>query len=396
MGLGVVAGFLCHLHVADGHRAAVASYFSIITEVFLRLIKMIIAPLVFATLVSGLANMDDAKSIGRIGMKTLSWFFGASLISLSIGLLFVNVMHPGTSHNAPGPDAAAASASLQSGVLNFNDFVTHIFPKSIFEAMANNDILPILVFAMFFGIALGRVPGEAGHVLRLTVDGVVDVMFRITKAVMLLAPLGIFAALAAAITVHGLSILLTYGALIGSFYAALASLWIVLILAGYIILRRRVFDLVKIVREPMLIAFSTSSSEAAYPSTIESLKRFGIEERIVGFVLPLGYSFNLDGSMVFQAFASVFIAQAFGVNMTLGNEILMLLVLMISSKGMAAVPRGSLVVLSVVLPMFGLPEAGVLLVMGVDQFLDMGRTATNVLGNSIATAVVSKWEGQLA
>lgn len=395
MVLGVVVGHVCHLTAADAEEAkTIASYFSIVADIFLRMIKMIIAPLVFATLVSGIANADDVKSIGRIGLRTLSWFIAASLISLSIGLLFVDVMHPGTSMNLPLPDAGSIT-NLKTSGLNLREFVTHIFPKSIFDAMASNEIMQILIFSLFFGVALGKVTSDSGRFVRQAVDGLMDVMLRITNTVMLFAPLGIFAALAAAITVQGLAVLVTYGKFIGSFYVALVSLWGVLFLAGYIVLKRRLFDLVRLVREPMMIAFSTASSEPAYPKMIERLQRFGIRKRLVGFVLPLGYAFNLDGSMVYQAFAAVFIAQAFNVQMTLGHQVTMLLVLMISSKGMAAVPRGSLVVVAALLPMFGLPEAGLLLVLGIDQFLDMGRAATNVLGNSIATAVVAKWEDEL-
>jgi Na+/H+-dicarboxylate symporter len=261
--------------------------------------------------------------------------------------------------------------------------------------MASNSIIQILIFSLFFGTALGKVNGDSGRFLRQAIDGLLDVMLRITNTVMSFAPLGIFAALVAALAVQGLAVLVTYGKFIGSFYVAMASLWAVLFLAGYVVLKRRMFGLIRLVREPMMIAFSTASSEAAYPTMIERLQRFGIKKHLVGFMLPLGYSFNLDGSMVYQSFAAVFIAQAFNVQMTLGHQIIMLLVLMISSKGMAAVPRGSLVVLAAISPTFGLPEAGVLLVMGIDQFLDMGRTATNVLGNSIATAVVAKWEDVL-
>jgi Na+/H+-dicarboxylate symporter len=395
MVLGVIVGCLCHLTASDADEAkTIAGYFSIGTEVFLRMIKMIIAPLVFATLVSGVASMDDTKSIGRVGLKALLWFVAASLVSLSIGLLSVNVMHPGANVDLPLPRTGAIT-NLQTTELNVKEFVTRIFPKSIFDAMASNEVVQILIFSLFFGVALRKVTGDSGRVVRQAVDGLLDVMLRITNIVMLFAPLGIFAALAAVITAQGIGVLLTYGKLIGSFYVTLALLWAALVFAGYVVLKRRIFGLIRLVREPMMIAFSTASSEAAYPKMIECLQRFGIKKGLVGFVLPLGYSFNLDGSMVYQAFAAVFIAQAFDVQMTLGHQLTMLLVIMISSKGVAGVPRGSLVVLAALLPMFGLPEAGLLLVMGVDQFLDMGRTATNVLGNSIATAVVAKWESQL-
>ncbi|SMG59633.1 dicarboxylate/amino acid:cation symporter [Paraburkholderia susongensis] len=395
MVLGVAVGYACHQMAPDSRAAnAIAANLAIVTEIFLRLIKMIIAPLVFATLVSGVASMDSGKAIGRIGIRAVGWFIIASLLSLSIGLLFVNVTQPGTSMNLPLP-SANATVNLQTG-FNLRDFFTHMFPKSIAEAMANNEIMQILVFSLFFGVALGKVSGTpAGQFLKRSIDGLMDVMLLVTNAVMSFAPLGIFAAIAGVVTVQGLDVLVTYGKLIGWFYVALLTMWIVLYVAGRSILGRRMPELLKMVREPMMIAFSTASSEAAYPRLIETLQDFGVHKRLVGFVLPLGYSFNLDGSMIYQAFAAIFVAQAFNVHMSVGQQITMLLVLMVSSKGMAAVPRGSLVVVAAILPMFHLPEAGLLLVMGVDQFFDMGRTATNVFGNSIATAVIAKWEGEL-
>ncbi|NMM27992.1 MAG: dicarboxylate/amino acid:cation symporter [Glaciimonas sp.] len=396
MVLGVAIGYLCHRYAADAESAkGLAAYFSLVTDAFLRMIKMIIAPLVFATIVSGIAGMDDTKAIGRIGVKALGWFLVASLVSLSIGLVFVNVTHPGSGLNLPLPQADAATG-LKTSALNFKEFFTNIFPKNFFEAMSTNAILQILVFSMFFGVALGKLPPGTANPMKRWVDNLMDVMLHVTNAVMLMAPIGIFAALASVVTVQGLGVLLTYGKFIGYFYVALLVLWTVLFVAGFVVLKGRVVSLVRLIREPMMIAFSTASSEAAYPLLIERLQEFGVKKRLVGFMLPLGYSFNLDGSMVYQAFAAVFIAQAFHVHMTLGQQITMLLILMVSSKGMAAVPRGSLVVVAAILPMFGLPEAGLLLIMGIDQFLDMGRTATNVLGNSIATAVVAKWEGELS
>jgi Na+/H+-dicarboxylate symporter len=392
---GIVVGYLCHRYVPTPEATkTLAGYFGLVTDSVLRLIKMIVAPLVFATLVSGIAGMDDTKSIGRIGAKALGWFLVASLLSLSIGLVFVNLTQPGTGLNLPLPAADAATGLKTSG-LNLKDFVASIFPKSAFEAMSNNAILQILVFSVFFGVAVGKLPQATGSSMKRWVDELLEVMLHVTNAVMLLAPIGIFAALASTVTVQGLGVLLTYGKFIGFFYVALLALWAVLFLAGYLVLEQRTFSLVRAIREPMMIAFSTASSEAAYPRLMEQLQAFGIKKRLVGFVLPLGYSFNLDGSMVFQAFAAVFIAQAFGVEMSLGQQVTMMLVLMISSKGMAAVPRGSLVVVAAISPMFGLPEAGLLLIMAIDQFLDMGRTVTNVLGNSVATAVVAKWEGEL-
>ena len=396
MTCGIAVGYLCNTLAPDAVTAKqIAGYISIISDIFLRLIKMIIAPLVLATLVAGLASMGDAKTVGRIGGKALAWFFTASFCSLTIGLIMANVLRPGDSVGVPLPEAGAAT-NLKTAALNLKDFITHVFPKSIFESMANNEILQILVFATFFGLALGRLQNNntAKSLLKTTED-VVQVMLHVTDYVMRFAPLGVFAAVASVITTQGLGILLVYGKYMASFFLALASLWLLLITAGYFVLGKDVFRLLKLIRSPMLLGFSTASSESAYPKLMEQLEKFGIKDRVTGFVLPLGYSFNLDGSMMYTAFAALFISQAYDIPMTLGQQITMLLVLMVSSKGIAGVPRASLVVVAAVLPMFGLPEAGLLLVMGVDHFLDMGRTVTNVLGNGIATAVVAKWENAI-
>ena len=394
--LGVAVGYLCHRLAPDSNATkAIAANFAVVSQIFLRLIKMIIAPLVFATLTSGIASMGNAKEIGRIGARAVGWFIAASLIALSIGLVFVNLAHPGANLNLPLP-TADETTHLQTSALNVKDFLTHMFPNSIAEAMANNEIMQVLVFALFFGVALGKVSGTAtGQVLKHSIDGLMDVMLLVTNAVMTFAPFGIFAALAAVVTLQGLDVLVTYGKLIGWFYVALFAMWTILYLFGRSMLGRRMPELLKTVREPLMIAFATASSEAAYPRLIELLQDFGVRRRLVGLVLPLGYSFNLVGSMVYQTFAAIFVAQAFNVHLSISQQITMLLVLMISSKGMAAVARGSLVVVAAILPMFHLPEAGLLLVMGVDQFFDMGRTVTNVFGNSITTAVIASWEGEL-
>lgn len=390
--LGILVGYICN-QMAPTPEAAkdIASYFGIVTDIFLRLIKMIIAPLVFATLVSGLANIGDSKTVGRIGSKALGWFIGASLVSLTIGLVFANLLQPGHALNMPLPEAGTAT-NLKTGALNLKDFITHVFPKSIVEAMAGNSVLQILVFSVFFGLALGNLHSQAARSLVQTMDEVVHVMLKVTDYVMRFAPLGVFAAVAAVVTTQGVGMLSVFGKLLASFYIALLVLWTVLIGAGYLVLGREVFRLIKLVRSPMLLGFSTASSESAYPKLMEQLEKFGVNNRVTGFVLPLGYSFNLDGSMLYTGFAALFVAQAYGIPMSLGEQITMLLVLMVSSKGVAGVPRSSLVVVAAVLPMFHLPEAGLLLIMGIDHFLDMGRTATNVLGNAIATAVVAKWE----
>lgn len=393
--LGVAVGYGCNV-LSGGPDAAkeIAGYFAMVTDIFLRLIKMIIAPLVFTTLVAGMAGMGDARTIGRIGGKALGWFLMASLVSLMLGLVFANLFQPGANVGVPLPDVAA-SAGLKTSSLNLKDFITHVFPRNIFEAMATNEILQILVFSLFFGIALGSVKDTKARVLIDAIEGAVPVMLKVTDYVMRFAPIGVFAAVANVVTVQGLGILMVYGKFVGSFYATLVVLWAVLIGAGFLVLGRHVFRLVREVRQPMLVGFSTASSEAAYPRVMEKLEDFGVKDRVIGFVLPLGYSFNLDGSMIYTAFAALFISQAFGLPLSMEQQIVMLLVLMVSSKGIAGVPRSSLVVVAAVLPMFNLPEAGVLLIMGIDHFLDMGRTATNVLGNAIATTVVAKWENAL-
>lgn len=394
MVLGILVGYAVHLLVSPAAAKEIAGYFAMVTDIFLRLIKMIIAPLIFATLVAGMAGMGDARAVGRIGGKAVGWFLMASLASLAIGLVFANLLQPGADMNVPLPDAGA-SAGLKTSALNLKDFITHVFPRNIVEAMANNEILQILVFSVFFGLALGQLRDTKAGMLAQTIEEVVPVMLKVTDYVMRFAPIGVFAAVANVVATQGLGVLLVYGKFMGSFYVTLAVLWAVLIGAGFLVLRKDVFRLVKAVRQPILLGFSTASSESAYPRVMEQLQRFGIKERVVGFILPLGYSFNLDGSMIYTTFAALFISQAFNLPLTIEQQIVMLLVLMVSSKGIAGVPRASLVVVAAVLPMFGLPEAGILLILGIDHFLDMGRTATNVLGNAIATAVVAKWENAI-
>ncbi|MGE5517530.1 MAG: dicarboxylate/amino acid:cation symporter [Bacteroidota bacterium] len=396
MVLGIIVGYACN-SLAGGPAAAkeIAGYFAMVTDIFLRLIKMIIAPLIFSTLVAGLAGMGDARTVGRIGGKALGWFLMASLGSLTIGLIFANLLHPGTNIGVPLPEITA-SAGIKTGALNLKDFLTHVFPRNFFEAMGNNEILQILVFSLFLGLALGQLRHTKARNLAESIEEVVPVMLKVTDYVMRFAPVGVFAAVANVVTTQGLGVLLVYGKFMGSFYLTLAVLWCFLVGAGFLVLKKDVFRLVKTMRQPMLLGFSTASSESAYPRVMEQLEKFGVKDRVIGFVLPLGYSFNLDGSMIYTTFAALFISQAYNLPLSLEQQIMMLLVLMVSSKGIAGVPRASLVVVAAVLPMFNLPEAGVLLIMGVDHFLDMGRTATNVLGNAIATGVVAKWENAIA
>jgi Na+/H+-dicarboxylate symporter len=393
--VGVLAGYVAHEMVPDAaEQKSIAGYFTVLADIFLRLIKMIIAPLVFSTVVAGIAKTGDAKTVGRIGVKALGWFITASLVSLLLGMAFANLFQPGAGLGISLPEAGAAT-NLKTGSLSLKEFIVHVFPKSFFEAMATNEILQILVFSLFFGFALTGLREHPAVTVTKFIDELAHAMLKLTGYVMWFAPLGVFGAVAAAITVQGIGVLVTYGKFIGTFYLALVALWAVLIAAGFVFLGPRVFRLIASLREPMLIAFTTASSEAVYPKLMERLDRFGVNERVTALTLPLGYSFNLDGSMVYQAFAALFIAQAYGIEMSFGTQVALLLVMMVSSKGVAGVPRASLVVVAAVLPLFGLPEAGLLLIMGIDHFLDMGRTATNVVGNGIATAVVAKWEGQL-
>ena len=391
---GIVVGWMCHQLLPTPETAkTVAGYISLFTDVFLRLIKMIIAPLVFSTLVVGIAHMGDAKSIGRIGLKTMGWFITASLFSLLLGLVLVNILQPGASLNLPLPEVGTSS-NLKTASLSFREFVTHLVPRSVIEAMANNEILQIVVFSVFFGAAASTFGEKAGVVISW-IEQLSHVMLKVTGFVMALAPIAVFAAMASVVTTQGLGILWTYGTFMGEFYLGILLLWCLLALAGFVFLGPRVTRLIALIKEPILLAFSTASSEAAYPKTLEQLERFGASKKITSFVLPLGYSFNLDGSMMYCTFAVMFIAQAYKIPLSTSEQITMLLILMVTSKGMAGVPRASLVVIAATLATFNIPEAGLLLIMGIDQFLDMGRSATNVVGNSVATAVVSKWEGEL-
>lgn len=390
--LGVVAGAIVHRMASAEQAAAIASYLKIVTDIFLRLIKMIIAPLVLTTLIVGIAHMRDSKALGRVGLRTMIWFVCASLFSLGLGLLLVNIIRPGEGFDA-GLSAGAAAAP-EVAKLSLADFITHLVPRSIIEAMATNEILQIVIFSVFAGVALARLGEKTAKVVELT-EQVAYVMLKITEYVMLLAPFAVFAALAGVVAIKGLGVIATYGKFVGGFYFALLVLWAALALAGRVVIGKRTGELIREIREPVVIAFSTASSEAAYPKLLEKLERFGVANRIASFVLPLGYSFNLDGSMMYMTFAIMFIAQAYGVEMTIAQQITMLLFLMITSKGMAAVPRASLVVIAATLTAFNLPAEGLVLILAVDQFLDMGRSGTNIVGNSIATAAVAKWEGLL-
>jgi Na+/H+-dicarboxylate symporter len=393
--LGIGVGYACHQLWPDPQTAKmVAGYISLFTDVFLRLIKMIIAPLVFTTLVVGVAHMGDTKAVGRIGGKAMLWFVSASLVSLLLGLIMVNILRPGDNLNLPLPDAGA-STNLNAASLSLKDFVTHLVPKSAVEAMANNEILQIVVFSLFFGVAAASLGERAAGVIKI-VDETSQIILKITGYIMGLAPIAVFAAMAATVTTQGVGILVTYGKYLVEFYLSLGVLWLVLFGAGLLFLGRNMFRLISLIREPFLLGFSTASSEAAYPVTMAQLEKLPVSKKIISFVLPMGYSFNLDGSMMYCTFAVIFISQAYNIPLSIPQQVTMLLVLMLTSKGMAGVPRASLVVIAATLVTFNLPEAGLLLIIGIDQFLDMGRTATNVIGNSLATAVIGRWEGETA
>jgi Na+/H+-dicarboxylate symporter len=393
--LGIIVGFILNQTIKDPSAAAtITDGLSILTGLFLKLIKMIIAPLVLATLAGGIAHMGDKSALGRMGTRTIGWFILAGFVSIALGLLFVNIVRPGVGLGLPLPPVNEANGVAQAHFA-LKDFVLDLVPASIFDALARNAILQIVVFGTFAGVAAIAIGEKAQPIVR-AMDSLAQLMLQITDYVMRLAPFAVFAAVTNAVMKEGLGILLTFGYFMGGFYLALACLWAVLFLVAVAAVGSgRAKDLFRWIREPFLIAFSTASSEAAFPRTLEALEKFGVPPRIAGFVLPLGYSFNLDGSMMYCSFATMFIAQAYGIHLSITQQITMLLLLMVTSKGIASVPRASLVVISSTLGAFHIPEAGLLLILAVDQFLDMGRTGTNVVGNAVASTLVAKWEGVL-
>jgi Na+/H+-dicarboxylate symporter len=394
MVLGVLTGWILNQSLAAADAKVVADNLSIVTDVFLRLIKMIIAPLVFSTLVAGIAHMGDASEIGRVGVKTIGWFIMASIVSLLLGLLMVHLIQPGSGLHLTAPDPGTAAKAVDVTKFTLKEFVTHLVPASIIDAMAKNEILQIVVFSVFVGAAVSAIDDKAPAVLTL-VEQVATIMLKVTGYVMRVAPAAIFAALAASIATQGIGVLVTYGKFVLGFYGSMVILWGLLIGAATVIVGPRVLKLIGQIRGPALLAFSTASSEAAYPRTLEELQKWGISRKVASFVLPLGYSFNLDGSMMYCTFATLFIAQVYGIDLSIGQQLTMLALLMVTSKGMAGVPRASLVVIAATLTFFELPEAGLLLILAVDHLLDMGRSATNVVGNSVAAAVVARWERQI-
>lgn len=390
--LGIIAGFIINTVATVETAKAYSQDISILTAIFLRLIKMIIAPLIISTLVVGIAKMGDAKTLGRIFSKTLLLFICASLISIALGLVIVNIFQPGAGINFVAHDAASVAA-LKAEPFTFKVFISHAIPTSIVDAMARNEVLQIVVFSIFLGCGLAAI-GDKGAPIVHVLESLVEVMLKITGYVMLFAPFTVFAAISAMIAERGLGVLVSAGIFMGEFYMTLGLLWVILIGISLATIGPCVLRLTKGIAEPALLAFTTSSSEAAFPGTLKALEKFGVSPKIASFVLPIGYSFNLVGSMAYCSFATLFIAQACNIHLGMGEQITMLLILMLTSKGMAGVPRASLVVIAATLNQFNIPEAGLILLMGVDPFLDMGRSATNVMSNAMGAALVSRWEGE--
>ncbi|MEN9655831.1 MAG: hypothetical protein RL311_763 [Bacteroidota bacterium] len=391
--LGAVLGIVIHTNCTDEIAQSFSSKIKMLATVFIRLVQMIISPLVFTTLVVGIAKLGDIKAVGRIGGKALGWFFTASFISLLLGMFFVNILEPGVGLNLSNIDLSSASeVTAKTQNLSFENFIEHIVPKSIFEAMATNEILQIVIFSIFFGLAAAAI-GETVKPVISALDKTSHIVLKMVNYVMKFAPIGVFGAIAGVFAVRDFQELaITYFKYFGSFLIGISSLWIVLILVGYLFLKSRMTILLKRIMSPLIVAFGTTSSEAVFPKLTEELERFGVKDKIVSFMLPLGYSFNLDGSMMYMTFASIFIAQAYGVDLDLGTQMTMLLVLMLTSKGIAGVPRASLVVVAATCGMFDIPVEGIALILPIDHFCDMFRTATNVLGNALATSVVGQWE----
>lgn len=394
--LGITCGYLVHENASPEFIKNFAPKIKLLAAIFIRLVQMIIAPLVFSTLVVGIAKLGDLKTVGRVGGKAMIWFVTASLLSLTLGLILVNLTKPGVGVNISQNDLEGAKDLMgKTKEFSLDKFIEHVFPRSVLEAMANNEILQLVVFSIFFGVAVTAIGKVADPIVR-ALDALTHVVLKMVSYVMNFAPIGVFGAMTGVIALKGLGILATYAYYIGSFYLGLVVLWLLLLIVGWLILKNRLNLLLKRLASPMAIAFNTASSEAVFPKLVEEMERFGCNNKIVSFTLPLGYSFNLDGSMMYMTFASMFIAQAYNITSVTGDtgtQIAMLLVFMLTSKGIAGVPRASLVVVLATGGMFGIPPEGIGLVLAIDTFCDMGRSMTNVLGNALATAVVSKWEG---
>ncbi len=393
--LGAILGYIINKNSDAVYIEKFAKNIKLLTTIFLRLVQMIIAPLVFTTLVVGIAKLGDLKTVGRVGGKAMLWFITASLMSLLIGLVLVNIFKPGLGIDLSNADLDGAKDVMgKTQTFSMINFVEHVFPKSMFEAMSNNEILQIVIFSIFFGVAAAAI-GDAAKGFIKALETVSHIILKMVGYVMNFAPLGVFGAIAAVIATKGLAIFIFYGKYLLYFLLGIGVLWVFLLGIGFIILGKRVPSLLRHITSPLVIAFSTTSSEAVFPKLTEELEKFGCKDKIVSFILPLGYSFNLDGSMMYMTFASLAIAQAYGIHIDLATQLTMLLVLMLTSKGIAGVPRASLVVVTATCAMFNIPPEGIALILPIDHFCDMFRSATNVLGNSLATTVVSKWEGAL-
>lgn len=395
MAFGILVGYLMNIYLTSDPSVLDewSKYLNILSKVFLRMIKMIIGPLIFSILTVGIAKLGDFKTVGRIGVKTLGYFYFATILSLLTGLVAVNILRPGKMMNISLPQSGS-DTGIESQKMTLENFVTHLFPQSFFEALATNEILQIVVFSIFFGIATAAI-GDHGKIIIKGLDAVSEVMFKIVGYVMGFAPYAVFGAVAAVIAQKGLGILGGYLYLIICFFATLAFFILAVLPVICTFMKVPYWKLLQYVKDALFLSFSTASSEASMPLQIEQLKKFGVSERIVSFVLPLGYSFNLDGSMMYMTFATGFIAQAYGVDLSIGQQVTMLLTLLITSKGIAGVPRASLVVIAGTMSLFNLPAEGLILLFAVDWLLDMGRSATSVAGNAVATAIVAKWEGEL-
>ncbi len=393
---GILTGYLIHENSSPESLQSFSKNIKLLGTVFIRLVKMIVAPLVFTTLVVGIAKLGDLKTVGRVGGKAMLWFISASLVSLLLGMLLVNFFKPGTTISLTQADSSGLKDLMgKTSEFSLQKFVEHVIPSSIFEAMATNEILQIVIFSIFFGVATAAM-GDYSKPLVKAFDVASHIILKMVNYVMNFAPFGVFGTLAAVVAEKGLGIFKFYFVYYGYFVLGIALLWLILSGVGLLILKKRLPSLFRHISNPLLVAFSTTSSEAVFPKLTEELERFGCKNKIVSFILPLGYSFNLDGSMMYMTFASLAIAQAYGIHLDLPTQLTMLLVLMLTSKGIAGVPRASLIVVLATCAMFKIPPEGVALILPIDHFCDMLRTATNVLGNALATSVVSKWEGELS
>lgn len=374
----------------------ISQYFKVISNIFLRMIKSIIVPILFGTLVVGIAgHSDDLKAVGRLAFRSFIYFEVATTLALAIGLIAVNLVQPGVGIVLPPPSGANITAIAPPQKMDLNNFVEHLVPKSFIESAAHNDVLQVVFFTIIFAVALTQVKGKPKETVINFCEGLSEVMFKFTGIVMKFAPIGIGAAMAYTVGHSGTGVLFNLAKLVGTLYGALAVFVLLVFVPVMLIFKIPIKKFLKAVREPALIAFSTTSSDAALPDALESMVKFGVPRRIVSFVLPTGYSFNLDGSTLYLAIASIFVAQAAGVHLDIWQQLTMMLTLMLTTKGIAAVPRASLVILSGTLVTFGLPLEGIAIILGVDELMDMARTTVNLVGNCLASAVMAQWEGEL-